>query len=68
MYCFGSRMPIWKKGSFDRLFCCAGFRVNTMIGRLAAVEGEILLGAIGKIAPERLERIKGRLAEWLTRS
>jgi len=38
------------------------------IGRLAVVQGEILLGAIGQIAPERLKRIKGRLAEWLIRS
>ena len=38
------------------------------IGRLAVVRGEILLGAIGHIGPERLQRIKGRLAEWLVRS
>ncbi|HEY0604885.1 MAG TPA: hypothetical protein VGD58_18340 [Herpetosiphonaceae bacterium] len=35
------------------------------VGRLAVVEGQILLGAIGHIAPERHERIKQRLAGWL---
>lgn len=35
------------------------------IGRLAVVQGEVLLGAIGEIAPQRLQRIKRRLAEWL---
>jgi len=38
------------------------------IGRLAVVDSEILLGAIGQIASERLQRIKSRLAEWLTSS
>ena len=38
------------------------------IGRLAVVDGEVLLGAIGQIASERLQRIKNRLAEWLTSS
>ena len=54
----------------DPDFAESGLKASSVIriGRLAAVEGEILLGAIGKIAPERLERIKGRLAEWLTRS
>ena len=54
----------------DPDFAESGLKASSVIriGRLAAVEGEILLGAIGKIAPERLERIKGRLAEWLMRS
>jgi mRNA interferase MazF len=38
------------------------------IGRLAVIEGEILLGAIGQVAPERLKRLRGRLADWLMRS
>jgi len=37
------------------------------IGRLAVVEGDILLGALDKINPGRTKRIKNRLAEWLTR-
>jgi mRNA interferase MazF len=36
------------------------------IGRLAVVEGSILLGAIGTIAIERLQRIKTHLADWLS--
>jgi mRNA interferase MazF len=46
----------------------SGLKVTSVIriGRLAVVQGEILLGAIGQIAPERLQRIKQRLAEWLT--
>jgi mRNA interferase MazF len=36
------------------------------IGRLAVVDGAILLGSIGQIAPERLQRVKQRLARWLT--
>jgi mRNA interferase MazF len=38
------------------------------VGRLAVVEGEIIVGAIGQVAPERLERIKGRLTDWLMES
>jgi mRNA interferase MazF len=37
------------------------------IGRLAVVEGNMLLGATGKIASDRLQRIKIRLANWLTK-
>lgn len=35
------------------------------VGRLAVVEGQILVGAIGQISSERLARIKGHLAAWL---
>ena len=54
----------------DPDFAASGLKVASVIrvGRLAVVEGEILLGAIGQIAPERLSRIKSRLAEWLMRS
>ncbi len=37
------------------------------IGRLAVVEGSVLIGATGKIASNRLHRIKTRLASWLTK-
>lgn len=37
------------------------------IGRLAVVEGRILLGATGQISPERFQRIKNHLAEWIVR-
>ena len=36
------------------------------IGRLAVVDASILLGAIGTIATERLQRIKTHLADWLS--
>ena len=50
-------------------FAESGLKVSSVIrvGRLAVVEGEILVGAIGQIASERLERIKSHLAEWLMR-
>ena len=54
----------------DPDFAESGLKASGVIriGRLAVVEEEILLGAIGQIAPERLERIKHRLAEWLIKS
>ncbi len=52
----------------DSDFAESGLKLTSVIrvGRLAVVEGEILLGAIGQIDSERLQRIKSRLAEWLT--
>jgi len=35
------------------------------VGRLAVVEGRVLLGAIGQISPERLQRIKSHMATWI---
>jgi len=54
----------------DADFAGSGLKVSSVIrmGRLAVVESEILLGAIGQVAPERLQRIKSRLAEWIVRS
>jgi mRNA interferase MazF len=54
----------------DADFAGSGLKVSSVIrvGRLAVVEGEILLGAIGQIAPEWLERIRNHLAGWLTGS
>jgi mRNA interferase MazF len=54
----------------DPDFAESGLKASSVvrIGRLAVVEEEILLGAIGQIAFERLERIKHRLAEWLIKS
>ncbi len=51
----------------DPDFAATGLKVSSVIrvGRLAVVEGEVLLGAIGHIGPERFQRIKSRLAEWL---
>jgi len=54
----------------DSDFVASGLRAPSVIrvGRLAVVEGEMLLGAIGEIDSERLQRIKTRLADWLTRA
>jgi len=54
----------------DPDFAASGLKVPSVIriGRLAVIDGEILLGAIGQIATERLGRIKGRLAQWLSAS
>jgi mRNA interferase MazF len=54
----------------DADFAASGLKASSVVrvGRLAVVQGEILLGAIGQVAPKRLHRIKGRLAEWLARS
>ena len=51
-------------------FASSGLKAASVIrvGRLAVVDGAILVGSIGEIAPSRLERIKRKLAEWLTRS
>ena len=38
------------------------------VGRLAVVDGGLLLGATGEIEPERLQRIKTHLADWLKQS
>jgi mRNA interferase MazF len=52
----------------DTDFTASGLKLPSVVrvGRLAVIEGEMLLGAIGQIAPERLQRIKSQLAEWLT--
>jgi len=54
----------------DADFAGSGLKLTSVVrvGRLAVVEGEILLGAIGQIASERLQSIKSRLAQWLTSS
>jgi mRNA interferase MazF len=51
----------------DNDFVQSGLKVASLIrvGRLAVVSGETLLGSVGEIDPERLRRIKSRLADWL---
>jgi mRNA interferase MazF len=51
----------------DEDFARSGLKTTSVVrtGRLAVVDGSILLGAIGEIAPERLKRIKKRLANWI---
>ncbi len=48
---------------FDR----SGLKVTSVlrISRLAVMEGAVLLGAVGEISPERLRRIRARLARWM---
>lgn len=57
-------------GEDDVDFCGSGLKTASLIctGRLAVVEGRMLLGSIGEIAPERLSHIKTRLADWVTRN
>ena len=54
----------------DPDFAGSGLKVASVvrIGRLAVVNGETLLGAIGEIDAERLHRIREHLANWLMES
>ena len=54
----------------DADFADSGLKTASLIrlSRLAVVEGPILLGAIGYISSERLQRIRSRLAAWLLES
>ncbi len=49
-------------------FASSGLKSASVVrlGRLAVVDGSILVGAIGEISTPRLVRIKGKLANWLT--
>ena len=51
----------------DPDFSSSGLKSDSVIrvGRLAVVEGALLAGAIGEISPERLGRIRQRLADWI---
>jgi mRNA interferase MazF len=54
----------------DPDFVTSGLKVPSVVrvGRLAVVEGRMLLGAIGEIDSARLQRIKTHLADWLMQS
>lgn len=54
----------------DEDFARSGLKVTSVIrmGRLAVVEGAMLEGSIGTISPERMTRIRKRLAEWIGES
>lgn len=45
----------------------SGLKTESLIriGRLAVVDGSILLGAIGQLSPRRFERIKRKIADWV---
>jgi len=51
----------------DSDFAESGLKQTSVIrpGRLAVVQGDILLGTVGAIAPERLQRIKTGLTAWI---
>lgn len=52
----------------DDDFGKSGLKVASIVrvGRLAAVSGEILLGAISQVSNERLRRVKKHLSDWLS--
>ena len=54
----------------DSDFYSSGLKEPSVIrvGRLAVVEGNVLLGAIGEIGSDRLQRVKANLSDWLTQS
>lgn len=51
----------------DDDFPRSGLKVASVIriGRLAVIEGQMLEGAIGSISPERMQRIRKTLTEWI---
>lgn len=51
-------------------FSSSGLKVASVIrvGRLAVVEAGILQGTVGEIAPDRLQRIRTRLSQWLEKA
>jgi len=56
---------IVQRGDAD--YGTSGLKMPSVIrvGRMAVVSGNTLLGAIGEISLERLDRIRNRLARWL---
>lgn len=48
-------------------FHSSGLRVASVVrvARLAMVSADVLVGAIGEIGPERLQRIRQKLASWI---
>jgi mRNA interferase MazF len=53
----------------DADFAASGLKAMSLIrvGRLAVAKGDRVYGTIGQIATPRLESIRNRLADWLTR-
>lgn len=54
----------------DLDFANSGLKMSSVIrvGRLAVVEENTLLGAVGEIDADRLKRIKKSLSDWLDKS
>lgn len=51
----------------DPGFAASGLKTSSVIriSRVAVVDEAVLLGSIGEVSPNRLSRIKRRLAEWI---
>ena len=51
----------------DADFVSSGLKVDSLLrlSRLAVLDGALLKGAIGEIAPERLQRIRQKLSDWI---
>ncbi len=54
----------------DLDFSTSGLKVASVIrvGRLAVVGGDVLLGVVGEIAVDRLQRIKTAVSQWLEKT
>ena len=48
-------------------FVCSGLKTASVIRttRLAVVSGEVLIGAVGEISPDRLMQVKNNLGDWI---
>lgn len=53
----------------DSDFVQSGLKIASVIrvGRLAVAASRVLLGTTGHISPERFQRIKNHLTEWIVR-
>jgi mRNA interferase MazF len=53
----------------DPNFTSSGLKTSSVIRveRLAAIDGKMLLGVIGEIDSERLNRVRGNLVNWLAK-
>ena len=74
LICMISSRLLQKLPEFDEVvsdqdddFQSSGLKQTSLvrIARLAVVQSSILLGAIGEINADRLERIRKKLADWL---
>ncbi|NOZ50475.1 MAG: type II toxin-antitoxin system PemK/MazF family toxin [Chloroflexi bacterium] len=54
----------------DSDFSISGLKEPSVIrvGRIAVVDGSLLLGAVGEIDVDRLQRLKRHLADWIMQS
>ena len=53
--------------SSDSDFSQSGLKLESgiRVGRLAVIDGELLLGEVWQISSERTKRIKNKLAGWI---